>query len=529
MLKKPADGRPEVLTEIRAENGHSEFPHKARLCVEGFGTGLLFSLAGLLSEKDPFFAAAGFAPQVIIPILIAAYLGGFAGYFSLAGEIAGCLFLSLLMRILGMHTEPVSLGALLNAARVQLALCLLATGLAGAIRDSGDRSRKRLIGRYRGLYLQTSRMAKVNEALGKLTDELERRVSSQRDSISILYSRMRRMDSLDMTRVLSGLLETVKSFAQTDSAAVYEYDNQQKKLVLAASAGPQPPLELPLKTSIEGWVFRNDTFFSLRMIDDLPSNLQGTAEDRPVLSYPLKSGDLPWGVLTIRDMPFQNYNLTTENNIGVIVALSASAIHKATDFRERLKDHPRDAVTGLSGYADFVLVLGQEIAKRADRRLPLSILIVELLEFEKIIFAYSGRKAFSLFADLAKIAEEESGGHALIFHYKSESQLAIILPDTDKDGLSYFCIALLQRILLRSWEIDGEAVHIEPAFGLATLPEAHNAAAAAPESPLPSAASPESAMPVSVEALISEAERVLSVSKSAFSGHTQSENKKDQL
>lgn len=534
MVKLPIRGHLKDHAELQRQTElRSERRRRAGTCAEGIGAGFLLPFLGLLSAGDPYFSACGFCPQVILPLLIAAYLGALPGYLALAGEIAACLVLPFSASLLGVHAVFSSPEALLSAARIQLALCLLATGLAGAIRDSEWRSRRRLIGRFRGLYARASRMENVNSALGTLTDELQRRVSGQRDSISILYARMKRMDSLDISRVLDGLLETVRSFSQAESAAVYEYSRQDKSLELIRSIGTEAPRKLALRGSIEGWVFRNDSFFSLRMLDDLPAGLHGLeAADRPILAYQLKSGDLPWGVLTIRDMPFQSYNLTTENNIGVIVALSATSIRKATDFRDRLLNHPRDAITGLAGYADFMVMLGEEIEKRSVKRLPLSILIVELLDFEKIIFAYSGRKAFSLLGEIADMAEEESGGHALIFHYKSDSQLAFILPDMDRDGLSYFCISFLQRILLRSWELDGEELHIEPAFGLATLPESQSAVSAGK---LPAASRKDAStaggaavlsagMPPAAELLISEAERVLSVSKSAFRGHTEAEN-----
>jgi len=473
--------------------------------VEGFGAGALVGLLSLLFPADPAFRALGFLPQAFAPVITASLLGAVPGAFAFLGATLATLALPLLAGLLGLSGFD-AVG--FQGARIPAALSLLCALAAGALRDSYSRSTKRILLRFRDLTRSNVQLRKMNLALSGLTEELERRVSGQRDSVSSLYARIRKMDSLDMDRVLSGFLDAVVAFSQASSAAVFEYDHEAKRLVCVASlvkgavAPPQAEEALDLEGSIEGWVFRNDSPFSLRNVDDY-LNLAGVDFKRSVLSYPLRAGDLPWGVLNVREMPFYRYNPVTEKNLGIVVELASSYIKKAADFRDRVLSHPRNAITGLPGYGELLRILEGELDRRASRRLSVSVVIVELIGFEEMAFAHSGLKAFGLLKDFAETAVSAAGGRAIACHYRVDGQLAFLLPDIDRDGASLFCLSLSGLGSDGLMRIDGEKACVEIAFGLAAFPGQAGAAAAAGDA----------------EALLAEAESVLTLSKRAYTEH----------
>lgn len=481
--------------------------------IEGLGSGILIALAGLLRPEDPLFAGWAFLPQALLPVIVASLLGSVPGLLALLGAAAGALALRWLGGFVGAALPPLDLAATFEACRLPAAASLFGLLAAGLVRDSSERSRERLFGRLRELAHRSTQLEKVNEALASLTDELERRVSGQRDSVSALYARMRKMDSLDMATVLGGLLEAVEAFSQADAASVYEYDHEAKLLVLRASIGPRPPERLSLDGCIEGWVFRNDSLFSLRMLDEY-LNLAHIDSGRSVLAYPLKSGDLPWGVLNIESMPFYRYSLVAEKNLGVLVALAAPYVKKAADFRDQVLSHPRNEITGLPGYGELVSVLSGELSRRAPKRLSLSVVVVEILGFNKLVFAHSGRRAFAI---LKQFVEMASGGSRLLaFHYREDGQMAFVLPDQDRDGASLFCLSLTEKTGAQPWLVDGESERLEIAFGLAAFPGPAASALAEPSASGP--ASGPAASQAGAEALLAEAEKVLALSKGAFAG-----------
>jgi GGDEF domain-containing protein len=472
--------------------------------AEGFGAGAVVGLLGLLNPSDPAFSGLGFLPQALVSVLAAALLGAAPGAFALVGAVLATVALPYIGGLLGIDLAAQPRG-LLEAARLPAAAVLGCVIAAGSLRDGSMRSTLRLLRRVRDLVRRNVQFKKMNAALSSLSEELERRVSGQRDSVSALYTRIRKMDSHDMDTVMSGLLEAVQAFSQASAAAVYEYDPMAQVLVRLASIGPEAEASLPLDGSIAGWVFRNDSTFSLRNVDDY-LNLAHADYRNSILAYPIKAGGLPWGVLNVSEMPFYRYNPITERNLGIVLELASSYIKTAADFRDRALRHPHNEITGLPTFGELLRMLGDELARRAERRLSVSLVIVELLGFEGLASERSVPKAFALLKEFAERAVADDGGRAFAFHFREDGQLAFLLPDIDRGGASLFCLGLIEKAGASQWQIDGESACVEIAFGLASFPDAAEAEGeAGPEG--------------RTEALIAEAEEVLARSKGAYVEH----------
>jgi hypothetical protein len=503
--------------------------------AEGFGSGALIALLGLLRPADPFFKGLGFLPQALVAVVMAALLGAAPGCLALAGSLLASLALPALPGLLGglgipdagpaMGHGPSMATSAFMAARLPLAATLVGVLSAGLLRDSDLASRHKLLERIRSLTHRSVKLEKVTDSLSSLCEELERRVAGQRDSISALAFRIKRMDSLDLDKVLAGLLEAVAAFSQASSAAVYEYDPNGKRLLRQAFIGEEPAASLPIEGSVEGWVFRNDSFFSLRQLEDY-LNLGRADTSHNVLAYPLKAGDLPWGVVNIAEMPFYRYNPVTEKNLSVVLELASSYIRKASDFRDRVLSRPRNEVTGMPGYGELLRILGDELARRASRQLSVSVVIVELLGFEDIVFHHSGAKAFGLLKDF--VAKTASGHKAMAFHYREDGQVAFVLPDLDRGGASLFCLDLTAAASESLWKIDGSPVCFETAFGLSAFPTSlanpeillgGGSGGAAAGAPPAIGSAPASILAPTPEALLAEAENVLSLQKRVYQEH----------
>ena len=457
--------------------------------AEAIVAGFLVSALGLLRPGDPAFAGLGFYPQALCSVVVAALLGVGPGIAACAAAALSSWLCPLGASALGLSVSPTLPADLFEAARFPFALTIAGVAASGALRDAAERRERKLMGRFRELVHRDYRLSRITDTLVFLNDELETKVSNQRESVSTLYSRVRKMDTPLLKDCLFGLLDAVRYFAQADKASVYEYNRKTRTLVLRAWRGAKPPKILSAEESIEGWVYRNGSAFSLRMLDAQP-NLRRLDERRSILAFPLRSGELPWGVLNIEEMTFFRYTPTTEKNIEIIVALAASYIKKAVEFRERVVRRPRNEVTGLPGYVELSRLLDEEFSRRKVTRASLSVVLLELLDFEKLIYAHSGAKALGLMGEIARASNRE--GHLLAFHYKEESQIAFIMPGLDRDGAALFCLETAGIIDAGTWKLDEAAVRLEPAFGIASAGVGGDA-----------------------RALLEEAERVLGLSRSA--------------
>jgi hypothetical protein len=206
-------------------------------------------------------------------------------------------------------------------------------------------------------------------------------------------------------------------------------------------------------------------------------------------------------------MPFYRYNPITENNLRIVIELAASYVRKAVDFRDRVLARPRNAITGLPGFGELLRVLGEEIEKRRERRIAVSLVIVELLGFEDLVFSRPGREAFLLLKNFAAAAV--AGQRVVAFHARTDGQLAFILPDVDRDGASLFCLGLSEVAGSRQWRSQEDSACIELAFGLSSFPSP--AFLAGGVTRVESDAGSES--------LVSEAEAVLALSRGAYIEH----------
>jgi hypothetical protein len=468
--------------------------------AEGLSAGLAIGLAGLLTPGDPSFSGLSFMPQVLGAVLVASLLGAGPGIASLAGSSIAYFGLTLAARVLGAELAAADPARLLEAARLPAAAGVAAVAAAGWSRDGAERGRRRLLFRVKELTRRLVKLRKVNEALSTVCDELELRVSSQRDSISALYAYMRKMDSHELDRVIDGLLGAVQAFSQASAASIYEYDQAGGALALAAHVGPPPPATLPLAGSIEGWVFRNDSTFSLRMLEERPY-LARLDEARSVMAFPLKAGELPWGMLNIGEMPFYRYNPVTEKNLSIVVGMSSAYLKKAVEYRDRERSRPWHSITGLPRYEELALALGSELKRRAPRRLSVSLVLVEILGFGAIKSSHPGEEAFALLKEFSDAA----GKRDSIYHFREEGQLAFLLPGVDRDGASLFCLDLAERTERRPWIVGGESLRLDLAFGIGSFPGSASGPSADRE--------PAAGL---AEEIAAEAEAVLALSKQVY-------------
>ena len=209
---------PKIVIRMRVSN--------AVRWVEGFAAGAVVGLLGLLNPADPAFSSLGFLPQALTTVLVAALLGAVPGAVALVGAFLASAAIPTLAALVGIRLAAYSPAALFAAARVPAAAVLGCVLAAGWLRDSSTQSTKRLLRRVRDLVRRNVQLKKMNTALSTLSEELERRVSGQRDSVSSLYARIRKMDTLDMDGVLFGLLDAIaisaSAYQSARSIAFYE-------------------------------------------------------------------------------------------------------------------------------------------------------------------------------------------------------------------------------------------------------------------------------------------------------------------
>ena len=447
-----------------------------RITLEAAAVSVILAGINLLYPEDPGFSGLHFAPYALAAFLFASYYGtgyGLASLLLSSVSIIGLLPLvgTLVFRGAGLSVETFTgpFASLRKTAPVPVPVIAVITYLFGAIRaghrgESGNRLK-----RFEDTSKENWRLRQENRALQTVNTEIEGRVSKQKDSMTSLYTQIRKLDTLDLGEGLGVLLETVRMFAGVTKASVWRFDGSRGALVLAAATGwedGKSEAGIRLDDTIEGWVFRNTSIFSVRMILQY-DNLGRMDTGRNIITLPISIGRKVWGVLNIEELPFEKYNLYTERILQIILSLAEHAVERAVEYQSLIETEEIDTVTGLPLFSQFHRMLEDETERAATVGGTVSVIILQIANYLELAERHDPRNLRILVKDLASLLLPLIDNRGKFFQYKEESQLAIIYQNLDFDGASLFCLEALERINSGTWRVGDHEEPLEMIVGYA--------------------------------------------------------------
>lgn len=313
-------------------------------------------------------------------------------------------------------------------------------------------------------------LARQVRSLRTVNLEFEERLSRQEESVTSLYGQVQALYSVNLEKALQSILEMVRRFVGATRCSIWEYRGESKSLVLAATLGWENEggalSEIPAEDSIEGWVMRNNMMFSVKMLLEY-ENLKKLDRGRNILCLPITAGRSIWGVLNIEDMPFSKYNLFAEKLLLMVMALAAPALERAIDFQTVVRQEDVNPVTGLPSFLQFYSLLANEVKRTSAGQENTAVLILDLVNFDDLVGKYGRDPVFLLLREMTKEIQGVSGGRVRFFHYKADSQLALLCPGLGSDGVSLLSLNLLEMVNSSHWKIHDERVFLEVILGFA--------------------------------------------------------------
>ncbi len=357
---------------------------------------------------------------------------------------------------------------LLRSAAVPAPVALVLTYGFGMVRSAATEKERDLRTRLKRLTKDNWLLKRKSDSLFAVNQELDERVSRQQESITSLYNQLHKIETLDVSEALSALLETIHIFTGATRASVWRYAESESRLSIAATLGWEDESEteatLPLEDTIEGWVFRNNSIFSIRMILEY-DNLKKMDRQRNLVTMPLVVGRKVWGVVNIREMPFEKYNLYTERLAHIIIMLAEHSIEEAVSYESIIRKEEVDETTGLPLFSQLYHMLEDEIQRSDVRKGDFSVLLIELLNYGDLTAEHGTGPVKTLIRSVLSELEGLTEHRLHLFHYKEEAQYAIVYPNIDYDGVSLYCLEALEKISSHPWDIAGVTVHLEPVLG----------------------------------------------------------------
>ena len=450
---------------------------RARSLIEALVLAIAAFGLNLLAPEDPGLLDAAVNPYLLAAFVAAALRGWPAGYLALA---AGAALVYLAFEILPgaparftITADWVAADSLADPRLPILALAgVLGVLLFGLVHFAHARRARRLRREAAELGRERDVADRQRTALLAATSELERRVSGQRDSLAYLHARWRELSSQNVEDTLLVVLDAVTELTGAERCSLWELDAEAGELVVRVTAGwrDEDPAErrLPVAGSIEGWALRNDRLFSAKHLtryDTLRRLDRGTV----VYAAPLRAGVRAWGVIVVEDLPFERFNAHTEHLLLLVSAAAAAPLEQAIAFESGLEPADRSAETGYPRFEQLARVLPSQVAGRAADGASLSVVLIEIVNYHRLVSASGNDRAARVVARVFLAAKETAAGSVRCFHYKHDGQLAVVCPALDFDGAALFALDFLRWAAETTWPDDVGEVRPEFAVGYSSL------------------------------------------------------------
>lgn len=434
---------------------------------------VLFGI-NLLFLDNPGYFTIYYTPYMALALISASFYGRRAAYICLLSSL---LFIQGLLPLVLVIFKPGSVTAefwteQLDYIKFFLPVTLLGIFIFGFIRYLFKSESENTRERFREIAKENFHLKNKAHSLSSVNSELEERVSKQQESITSLYTQIKKMDTLNLDKVLEVLLETVQIFTKAPSISIWAMNPGEHKLKLKASLTPETDekrkTEIQIENTIEGWVYRNNSMFSVRMLLQYDSLARMDSAEN-ILTLPIGAGNAVWGVLNIEEMPFGKYNFHTERILQIIINLTGPTLQKALEYNAMISKEEVDSVTKLPLYSQFYKYLDDEVNRCHVSKSNLSIIIFEIINYKDLAGKYSGEKLKSLYTDIITELDQLTSNKGNFFHYRNETQLAMVYSNLDFDGASLYCLEALEKINNGKWKLNDEEIALEVIVGYAAL------------------------------------------------------------
>ncbi len=347
--------------------------------------------------------------------------------------------------------------------------------------------------RVKKLSLESLYYKRATKALEIVNNEYELQLTRSQDSITALYRQLDKLNKLNSQFVLSTFLETIQMFIGIKKATIRAYNLLESKLELVSSIGyedREPERFLDLNGTVEGFVFRNNQFFSIRKIKDFQSLVLSQAKNN-ILTVPISIDRKVWGILNIEDMPFEKYSRYSEQLIHIIVNLTEPTLKKALDYESMVQHQDLDSATGLPMFTQFYTLLEEKQKLTWKDGSSLSVIIFEIKNMAELLALYNYVDIMVLFKENLLSVFNDSSHDFLFFKYKESNQIVMVSTNLDLDGISFYLVKIFKKFSKKELLIDDSKVMIDIAVGYST----------------------QKYQKVSTDSLLAEAENLLEISK----------------
>lgn len=360
-------------------------------------------------------------PMCVVVLLMAARYGSFAGFFS-----AGCSGLVLGIAI----TVQSGQNAFYDPYVIKYSFLFFLIGyVIGEIRQKYIRYEKRLEGSIEKQRTVYQELEEEKRRVERINKEMESRILDDVSSFASLYETTKHLQSFDLEHIYQAVLDILVQYLEVEACSLFllEGDN----LILKQSRGGEQVETIPIMFD-DGIIARCVKQKHAMSIKDMliAGNDYAFSLNESIMAAPLvtASGDV-LGAISIERLPFMRITGSSMKIFSMLAEWVSSDIENALYFQEVKKKNILDEVLNIYTYDYLIHRLMQEFHRAERYKIPLSVVLIQVKELEKMDLLKQSKILKFLAAGLNKCLRLTD----IVTQYSDSIPFCIILTTTDYD------------------------------------------------------------------------------------------------
>ncbi|MGA7340072.1 MAG: sensor domain-containing diguanylate cyclase [Terracidiphilus sp.] len=279
--------------------------------------------------------------------------------------------------------------------------------------------------------------------------------------------------SFDLDTILRTILEHMERTIEAELWTLLMLDEATQELYYAIAAGGEQAslrdLRVKVGEGVAGWVVEHGETLILPEAEDDP-RLKSSRKVRSVIALPLRGRKGTHGAIEIFNPRADQMNDYTIAFLHILADHAAIAIENASDVSRIQQLTITDDTTGLFNVRHLYDVLGRELDRCRQSKLPVSLAFLDLDRFKLVNDEHGHLVGSELLARTGQRLQELSRKQDLCFRYGGD-EFVLLMPETDANSALALAGALLAALMETRFQMkNGLRLGVSASIGVASAP-----------------------------------------------------------
>lgn len=289
--------------------------------------------------------------------------------------------------------------------------------IVGYTSDTLRNENMELRGQNESLQNRFDKLKEINKQTVQVKNEYEKRLLDSKESLPNIYSIIKRINVLDSERIFQEVLNVIRELVNTDTVAVYKYQEQKKYMRLLTALNEE--------SMMEGRSWNISNYPRVKYAIDHLEQYEGDVwNNEPAMILPFSTSGDSKIVIVIKNMPIEQLSLYTINMLRTVMLLIEGSIERAMQYDQATREARYVSGTDILIAEEFQKIIELEEEKKNNNDV-LSYSLLELEVKEDIISTYN--QVGVLFRDVDVFGTDGNGRLFVLLTnaYEDESKLVL--------------------------------------------------------------------------------------------------------